>query len=372
MKHAARTWSLFLVSMGLLALVAFLALTDRPESVELLPQVLPVDAAPQDIAPLPVDALAELYAAARREGFVHIWGSTREDLAWIPAAFADAFPGVSVSVHVTSDLIGRVNSISDENDDMDVVWTAETHGKLLSTQRLLADRDWLEIGRHYWGASATGDMAITNSAVFAIAYRADLVAKTDVPISWQELAADKYRGRLAANQGSFVRLCAALGAIEGSLKWLEFVREFGENSQTAWTENLESMLQEGGRPYAIAVRNQLADTWRASNAQIEVVIPEPVVVTQFGSMVLRNSPHPNAARLLALWLSSSEGKMAREQATHAVDLSRDSLHPRALNLRNSGKIVHYDTGSAMDTSLQSKMQLVLALSARGQARRNGD
>ena len=49
------------------------------------------------------------------------------------------------------------------------------------------------------------------------------------------------------------------------------------------------------------------------------VVPQPVVVGQFGATIMKNAPHPNAARLLAGFLASPEGKAARLQATSQAD-----------------------------------------------------
>ena len=38
----------------------------------------------------------ELYAAAKKEGQVVIWGTQRREVEWIPAAFGKVFPGIDV------------------------------------------------------------------------------------------------------------------------------------------------------------------------------------------------------------------------------------------------------------------------------------
>src|SRR3989442_9087292 len=41
-------------------------------------------------------ARKELYAAAKKEGQVIVWGTQRREVEWIPAAFAKVFPGIDV------------------------------------------------------------------------------------------------------------------------------------------------------------------------------------------------------------------------------------------------------------------------------------
>src|SRR5262249_12866199 len=40
--------------------------------------------------------IKELYAAAKKEGQVIIWGTQRREVEWIPSAFAKVFPGIEV------------------------------------------------------------------------------------------------------------------------------------------------------------------------------------------------------------------------------------------------------------------------------------
>src|SRR5262245_65514504 len=38
----------------------------------------------------------ELYAAAKKEGQVIVWGTQRREVEWVPAAFGKVFPGIDV------------------------------------------------------------------------------------------------------------------------------------------------------------------------------------------------------------------------------------------------------------------------------------
>ena len=67
------------------------------------------------------------------------------------------------------------------------------------------------------------------------------------------------------------------------------------------------------------------------------MVPEPVVVGQFGVTIMKNVPHPNAARLLAGFLATPEGKAARLQATSQADYGPTSDNELAKKL-HSGKL----------------------------------
>jgi ABC-type Fe3+ transport system substrate-binding protein len=70
---------------------------------------------------------------------------------------------------------------------------------------------------------------------------------------------------------------------------------------------------------------------------VSQVVPEPVVVGQFGVTIMKNAPRPNAARLLAGFLATPEGKAARLQMTSQADYGPTSDNELAKKL-HSGKL----------------------------------
>lgn len=314
------------------------------------------------------NAATSLYSAAQAEGVVNIWGANIDDLSWIPGAFSKEFPGVRVNVRSDFDIANRVKPMLENgNESVDIVWSSESLVQSLIDEHLLIGGDeWLRIGVRTEDIGADGHMAYTNSTAFAIAYRSDVVAKEDVPFLWDQLTEERYRGKLSASPVLMGHLCATLGYFEGELKWLEFAKKIGEESETHWTVNLEQSLLSGRSQYAVAISSHMAYSWQARGLPITVVLPEPVFVSQFGSVVPRNAPHPNAARLLASWLASPQGKAAREQALHAVDLRPSSTHPKAVELRQSRKRIYDDSQAAVTAraALLPKVQTVLSLTSR--------
>ena len=57
----------------------------------------------------------------------------------------------------------------------------------------------------------------------------------------------------------------------------------------------------------------------AEGLPVGFVVPEPVIVGQFGASVMAKAPNPNAARLMAGYLASVDGKRQREKATYQSD-----------------------------------------------------
>jgi ABC-type Fe3+ transport system substrate-binding protein len=92
----------------------------------------------------------------------------------------------------------------------------------------------------------------------------------------------------------------------------------------------------------------LPKLWAAGGMPVKYAIPSPVVLGQFGATVLARAPHPSAARLLAGWLTSKEGKAAREKGNFEVDYRPGSDHPDAQKIYASGVAVIEDRVEEME------------------------
>ena len=130
----------------------------------------------------------------------------------------------------------------------------------------------------------------------------------------------------------------------GKDKAAQFARDLMANSDLLLTRApREPMLQSGERLYGLGEVDSLVRQWTRSGMKIDSVIPQPVVLGQFGSTVMAKAPHPNAAKLLAGWMASPEGKKAKETATSQTDYGPTGTSELA-KLIHSGKVqVVFDT-----------------------------
>jgi iron(III) transport system substrate-binding protein len=294
--------------------------------------------------------LVELYREAVKEGSVSVWSTNAEEMRWITDAFQTSYPGIRVEIVTDLNVVSRVvTEARAGRNATDVVWSSEALVRPLIERELLLQDAWERFGVRREDVGAEGHMLISNSVAFAVAYRKDRVSASDVPRKWSELLDAKYRGKMAAGPILFARLSAALGAFENEAALLEYARAFRRDSKTLWTNDLlEQTIASGERPYVVAITSYLAEGWKARGVPVEVVLPEPVYVTQFGAVIARRAPHPNAAKLLAVWLSGPQGRKARDAAHMGADLRPSSDHPKAVELRASGKLVYVDSKEARE------------------------
>jgi len=291
----------------------------------------------------------ELYAAAKKEGQVIIWGTQRREVEWIPAAFAKAFPGIDVQFLGDNDIAVRAIAEARAGRHQVDVYQNSLTGTLPVAQRDLLDAvDWSPFGFDQRNLTFGGKMALTSNIVYTVAYNNKLVKEADTPSNWIDILDDRYQGKGASSTFLLPRLIGALGLAWGEDKALQFARDIVARMNLLLTRApRESLLQSGERLYAFGEIDSLIRSVAAEGLPVSQVVPEPVVVGQFGVSIPKNAPHRNAARLLAGFLASPEGKAARLAATSQADYGPTSSNELARKL-HSGKLqVIWDTPDNM-------------------------
>src|SRR5215510_6840148 len=291
----------------------------------------------------------ELYAAAKKEGQVIVWGTQRREVEWIPAAFAKTFPGIDVQFLGDNDIAVKAIAEARAGRHQLDVYQSSLTGTLPVVQRdLLAPVDWSPFGFDKRNLAFDGKMAYTSNIVYTVAYNNKLVKESDAPKQWLDILDERYKGKGASSTFLLPRLMGGLGLAWGEDKALQFARDIVAKMNLLLTRApRESLLQSGERVYAFGEIDSLIRAVAAEGLPVGQVVPEPVVVGQFGVTIMKNAPHPNAALLLAGFLATAEGKGARLQATSQADYGPTSDNPLAREL-HSGKLkVVWDTPDNM-------------------------
>jgi iron(III) transport system substrate-binding protein len=286
-----------------------------------------------------LDSANALYSAAKKEGQVIVWGTQRREVEWIPAAFAKVFPGIDVQFLGDNDI--AVKAIAEARAgryQVDVYQNSLT-GTLPVVQRdLLAPVDWSPFRIDARNVAFDGKMAYTSNIVYTVAYNNKLVNEANAPRNWLDILDERYKGKGTSSTFLLPRLIGGLGLVWGEDKALQFARDIVAKMNLLLTRApRESLLQSGERLYAFGEVDSLIRAVAAEGLPVSQVVPEPVVVGQFGVTVMKNAPHPNAARLLAGFLASAEGKAARLQATSQADYGPTSDNELAKKL-HAGKL----------------------------------
>jgi iron(III) transport system substrate-binding protein len=288
--------------------------------------------------------LKELYAAAKKEGQVIIWGTQRREVEWVPSAFAQVFPGIDVQFLGDNDIAVKAIAEARAGRHQVDVYQNSLTGTLPVMQRdLPTPVDWSPFQIDRRNVAFDGRMAYTSNIVYTVAYNNKLVNEADAPRNWVDILDERYKGKGTSSTFLLPRLIGGLGLVWGEDKALQFARDIVAKINLLLTRApRESLLQSGERLYAFGEIDSLIRAVAAEGLPVNQVVPEPVVVGQFGATVMKNAPHPNAARLLAGFLASAEGKAARLKATSQADYGPTSDDELAKKLHAGNVQVAWD------------------------------
>jgi ABC-type Fe3+ transport system substrate-binding protein len=272
-------------------------------------------------------AVKTLYEQARREGEVVLWGPQDRELDWVPTEFGKRFPGITVSW--SADRAANTKIITEQRAGryaVDVL-TFSLGGVLpLAERRLLGTNEWAA-----WGAAPSsvlldGTAASIYHLVYTIVYNETLVKTAELPRNWEDLLAPRWKGNLVASQFLLPRLLGFLALEWGEAKTAAYARALIDRQDTLITRApREVILQRGERQLAVGEFVSASLYWKRSLGMPIGWAPMPLMAAaQFVVAPLARSPHPNAAKLLAGWLTTADAKAARERLRFDADVGPGS------------------------------------------------
>ena len=163
--------------------------------------------------------------------------------------------------------------------------------------------------------------------IFTINYgfliNTSLVRPGDEPKSWLDLLNAKWTGKIIADDPR----AAGGGAVMFRMTWDRFGRDFHEK--------LAAQKLVFARDYAVSARRVaqgefplyvpyiLSDYSNLKGLPVRYILPaEGVTYGSYSASVLRNPPHPNAARLLADFYLSDEVQAIYAKEGHGIVVAR--------------------------------------------------
>ena len=145
--------------------------------------------------------------------------------------------------------------------------------------------------------------------LMTIAVRTDKVVDADVPKGWMDLTDPKYKGRLVMTDPSFTSLqLIVVGTLSQKFGW-DYYRKLRANDIMVVPSNqqVSENLKSGERSIGVGVLDSYIAENREAGHEILSVIPEEgVFVIPSPTAVIKGSPHPNAAKLLAAFMLSDK------------------------------------------------------------------
>jgi len=279
-----------------------------------------------------------LYEAARKEGQVVFWGTQEREVKWIPQAFAAMFPGIAVKTLGENEIATKaIAEARAGRHEVDVFWHGYPAMGAVKQRDLLAKVDWTLFGLPPGDVVFDGHAGFTNTIAYAFAYNKDRVNPADLPRKWTDVLDPRYKGKMAASAFLLPFLVGNLGLVWGEEKAMQFARDLASKADLLLTRApRESLLQSGERLYSIAEVESQVRLWAVEGNRVDFVIPDPALIAPFGVAVMAKAPHPSAARLLAGWIASREGRLARQKAVFSYDYRPGADDPEGKKLHASG------------------------------------
>ncbi len=330
----------FLIAVSLLLLSLGLLIVATPQASVL--------AASSD------EAMAKLVEGAKKEGAL-VWYTTTEmrDADALVKSFTRKYPFIKPElVRLGGErLVSRVEAEARAGKaKADVIEHAGFWGEVMKRKGLFAryiHRHWQYFGEGFKDPQGYWTSYASNRIVMA--YNTKKITPAEVPKTYEDLLAPKWKGRmgLVSNSESwFSFLLRALGEEKG----LEYFRKLsGQNLRLRAGASLNTTLVAAGElEIGLRLYSYRVQLLKEQGAPIEWVALEPIVVEVHPIGVASNASHPNAARLFVDHILSQEvQEMVAKEFLRIPD--RRGVETKVPELMCKGKkLVPYDPGIVDD------------------------
>jgi ABC-type Fe3+ transport system substrate-binding protein len=154
-----------------------------------------------------------------------------------------------------------------------------------------------------------GLWTINSATLNVIGYNTKLVTPTSVPKSFWDLTDPKWKGQLLMDENES-KWMAGMMTYYGEAKVMELLRKLAtqEIQFRVGHTLIQTLAAVGERPIvAVAFANGV-DRLKKDGAPIDWVAADPIIGLTFGLGLVKDAPHPNAARLFIDFLLSREGQ----------------------------------------------------------------
>ncbi len=162
--------------------------------------------------------------------------------------------------------------------------------------------------------------------------RTDLIPAAEMPKTWDDLLNPRFKGKLVMTSPNFTSLQVAVVAMLSKLRGWEFYEKLNKNDIVVVQGNEQALnlVKTGERPISAGTDSQYGTDARFAGHKIENFFPaDGTFVIPSTTSVVKGSPHPNAAKLLAEYTLSLEAQKLWPQS--GIYAARADVEPPAGN-----------------------------------------
>ena len=249
------------------------------------------------------DNPAQLIAAAKKEGALTWYTSLAPtDSAQIIKRFEEKY-GIKVTVWRSGDdnVLQRIVTESNgKTYKVDVAQIQTDNMEALSQEKMLMTVDSPSYPDLIPGAVAPHHQwAIAQITLYVLAYNTNLIKKEDLPKTYKDLQDPKWKGKLGVESTDSIWLHVVSQSLGGDAGLAFFRQLKAQNDLSVRTGHslLANMVAAGEVPMALNVYQYKAIQLKRGGAPVDWLALDPALAFTTSVGMLKNAPHPNAARL---------------------------------------------------------------------------
>jgi len=289
--------------------------------------------------------------AAKKEGTLTLYTTIAEkDLPVIIKPFEDKY-GIKVSVWRagTDKVLQRaVAETRAKKYEFDAVHFGAPEMEALSREKILAPVN-SPVHKDLMPGSvpAHKEWAATILSVWVQAYNTNVVKKSELPRTYQDLLDPRWKGKLgieAKNDDWFATVVHQMGS---ESQGVEFFRKLSSTNGISPRQGhtlLNNMVVSGEVPLALTVYNYMPEQAKKKGAPIDWFVIEPAIARANAIGVARHAQHPNAALLFYEYLLGPDGQQAM------VSIDYVPTNTRVASPLKGVKIIQTDPIRSLDES----------------------
>jgi iron(III) transport system substrate-binding protein len=317
------------------------------------------------------EAINQLYAGAKKEGVVVIWGPTDAIIYQrMQAALDKQYPGMRIEhfESIPEPLVQRIiaESQAGKPAPVDIIQSGS-----LRALRPLIDRDMLSPFPG-WEKDFGLDAVYANqrfvgayNLTLPIAYNTKQVNAQEAPKTWEDLADPKWKGRKIIIEARLVPF-AMLGTEWGKGKAIELTKRIlGQQPLIVQGGTTVANALAGGQvSLAVGTYAYTIERLKKQGAAVDWVAASPLPVLTSAVGVLKTAPHPNAARFFAGWMGTAEGQKIRYATTgQANEVGKSAIGAVAERIKAQQPAIILETDKTFANILEIQRELGKMLGA---------
>ena len=317
------------------------------------------------------EAVSQLYAAAKKEGTVVIWGPTDPIIYQrAQAALDKQYPGIKIEYFesIPEPLVQRIIAESQAGKPaaVDIIQSGS-----LRALRPLIDRDMLA-AYPGWEKDFGLDAVYANqrfvgayNLTLPISYNTKMVSSQEAPKSWEDLADPKWKGRKLIIEARLVPF-AMLGTEWGKGRVTELLKKIlAQQPIIAQGGTTVAKALAGGQVHiAVGTYAYTIEGLKKQGAPVDWGVPSPLPVLTSAVGVLKTASHPNAARFFAGWMGTPEGQKIRYATSgQANEVGRNAIGNVAERIKSQQPSIILETDKTFATILEIQRELGKMLGA---------